>query len=574
MRLSMTRSLTLILALGMIPSAIAQNTLGKTTIHPLKKVGTAHMGGVGGSLYNSTVRHRIQPDHDDLVSVRRESIAKNLLATANAVGASLSVPHPTPKAVMSGGQGIGFSGLSVVDTANTNGFVVTPPDQGLCAGNGFVMEAINLAISVYNRTGAQLTTPSSVNSFFGADPSVTFLSDPRCYYDFATQRWFLSITNVVNSSTNRSNLYLAVSQTSDPTQAYTIYSIDTTDDGLDGTPSDPGCPCFGDQPLLGADAFGIYLTTNEFPLFTNGFNGAQIYAISKADLVAGSAFTQVHIGNLSLAEGTAYSVQPAVSPSLHTETKPGVEYFLSALDFTGTLDNRIAAWALSNTSSLSQASPNVSLTNVVVNSEVYGQPPLATQKIGPYPLGTSLADPEETLNTDDDRMQQVVYANGQLWSALTTIVSDGTNQNAGIAYFVVTPQLTNGVLTATVNGQSYVSVKNASVIYPAVGVTTNGVAAAAYTLSGRGYYPSAAFSYLAPSGASNVNVVAVGAAPLDDFSGYPQYGGSGDARWGDYSGAFADGTELWLATEYIPGGIDSTAYFTNYGTFVYAVRPK
>jgi hypothetical protein len=574
MRFSMTRSLTLMLALGMIPSAIAQNTLGKTTIHSLKKVGTAHMGGVGGSLYNSTTRPRIQPDRDDLVSVRRESIAKNMLATANAVGASLSVPHPTPKAVTVGGEGVGFSGLSVVDTANTNGFVVTPPDQGLCAGNGYVMEAINLAISVYNRTGVQLTTPTSVNSFFGADPAVTFLSDPRCYYDFSTQRWFLSITNVVNSSTNRSNLYLAVSQTSDPTQAYTVYSIDTTDDGLDGTPNDPGCPCFGDQPLLGADAFGIYLTTNEFPLFTGGFNGAQIYAISKADLEAGSAYTQVHIGNLSLAEGTAYSVQPAESPSLHSETKPGVEYFLSALDFTGTLDNRIAAWALSNTSSLSQASPNVSLTNVVVSSEVYGQPPLATQKVGPYPLGTSLGAPEETLNTDDDRMQQVVYANGQLWGALTTVVSDGTNQNAGIAYFIVTPLLTNGVLTATVTGQSYVSVKNASVIYPAVGVTTNGVAAAAYSLSGRGYYPSAAFSYLGPTGASNVNVAAVGGAPLDDFSGYPQYGGAGYARWGDYSGAFADGTELWLATEYVPGNIDSTGYFTNYGTFVYAVRPK
>jgi hypothetical protein len=32
--------------------------------------------------------------------------------------------------------------------ANTNRFVVTPPDQGLCAGHGFVLEIINLSLVV------------------------------------------------------------------------------------------------------------------------------------------------------------------------------------------------------------------------------------------------------------------------------------------------------------------------------------------------------------------------------------------------------------------------------------------
>jgi len=479
-----------------------------------------------------------------------------------------------PNTVKNGGNAFGFGGLTTVDTANTNGFVVTPPDQGLCVGNGFVLQAINSVMAVYSKTGTQLTVPVSIFSFIGADPTVTFLSDPRCYYDRPTKRWFVSVTNVFNFSTSRSNLYLAVSQTSDPTQAFTVYSIDTTDDGLDGTPNDPGCPCFGDQPLLGADAFGIYLSTNEFPLFTFGFNGAQIYALSKADLEAGTPFTLVHIGNLPLAEGVAYSVQPASSPSLSGETSSGVEYFLSALDFLGTLDNRVAVWAMTNTSSLTQASPAVSLTDVVINSEVYGQPPLATQEPGLYPLGQSLGDPEETLNTDDDRMQQVVFASAHLWGALTTIVSDGTNLNAGIAYFDVKPKLKGGNLSATVQGQSYVSVKGASVMYPAIGVTADGGAAAAFSLSGPSYFPSAAFSSVAPSHAGSVNIVAAGGAPQDDFSGYPQFGGAGYARWGDYSWAVADGGSLWLATEYIPGNIDSTFYFTNFGTFIYQVKPN
>jgi hypothetical protein len=512
---------------------------------------------------------RTQP-RPDLIAARHASVPKELATTAGVPAAALSIPTPVPNLVKSGGNTVGFQGLTTVDNGNANGFVTTPPDQGLCVGDGFVLEAINLVMTVYDKTGTQLTAPVSLNSFFGLDPATTFLSDPRCYYDAPTQRWFVSLTNVFNSVTSRSDLLLAVSQTSDPRGAFYIYSIDATDDGVNGTPANPNCPCFGDQPLLGADAYGIYLSTNEFSLFASGFNGAQIYALSKAELEAGALPTVVHFYGLPLAEGFSYSVQPASSPALSGGT--GVEYFLSALDFFGTLDNRIAVWALTNTSSLSQAIPNVSLTNVVINSEVYGVPPDTTQKAGPYPLGMSLGDPEELLSTGDDRMQQVVFANGQLWGALTTVVSDGINLNAGIAYFAVTPKMIHGNLTAKVQGQSYVSVKGGSVIYPAVGVTAGGTAAIAFTLVGPSYFPSAAFSQATPAHALSVNIVAAGAAPQDDFSGYPAFGGFGSARWGDYSWAVADGNSLWLATEYIPGGIDSTAYFTDFGTFIYEVN--
>ena len=41
---------------------------------------------------------------------------------------------------------------------------------------------------------------------------------------------------------------------------------------------------------------------------------------------------------------------------------------------------------------------------------------------------------------------------------------------------------------------------------------------------------------------------------------------------GDYSWAVADGGLLWLATEYVPGGIDGTIYLMNFGTFIYEVN--
>ena len=102
-------------------------------------------------------------------------------------------------------------------------------------------------------------------------------------------------------------------------------------------PSHPGCPCFGDQPLLGADKYGIYITTNEFSTLGPEFNGAQIYAIDKRALMAGTLKYQAIQGApIPLAEGPAYSLQPAASPTAASwnTANNGTEYLLSALDLT------------------------------------------------------------------------------------------------------------------------------------------------------------------------------------------------------------------------------------------------
>ncbi|WP_348264418.1 hypothetical protein P8935_07770 [Telmatobacter sp. DSM 110680] len=575
MRFSEVRFVSVVLLVtGIVPCAGAQSSIGKVTLSKTTMARVSTIGSGSHTTYNTVSLLAEMPDAD-LVTARRNS-AVHADAVATEAAAVLSVPVPQPNSVMTGATSVAFKGLTTVDTANTNGFVVSPPDQGLCAGHGFAMEVINLSMAVYSTSGARLTVPESVYSFFGFDPNSNSLSDPRCYYDASTQRWFVSMTDPFDSATGRSYLLLAVSQTSDPRGAFYIYVIDSTDDGLNGTPANPGCnssdPCFGDQPTLGADAYGVYLTTNEFGLAAPVFNGAEIYAISKSALEAGTASSLVHIGDLSLAEGYSYSVQPASSPDLSGESGSGVEYFLSALDFYGTLDNRIAVWALTNTSSLSSATPNVSLSNDVIRSEVYGQPGPATQKSGPYPLGQALGDPEELISSGDDRMQNVVFASGHLWGALNTVISDGTNTNVGIAYFDVKPSVSGGLVSGKVQGQSYISIKGNSVIYPGTGVTEDGTAAIAFTVTGPSFYPSAAYAKVNPSHASSVSIVAEGVAPQDDFSGYPQFGGGGVARWGDYSWGVADGNSLWLATEYIPGGISALNYYTDFGTYVYEVK--
>jgi len=91
--------------------------------------------------------------------------------------APLQPPSPplTPRA---SGQLSGFrqwDGLSVRDQALANGgqqFSSEPPDQGLCVGAGFVVEAVNDAINVYSSTGSQLlAAPVTENAFNDFPPA-------------------------------------------------------------------------------------------------------------------------------------------------------------------------------------------------------------------------------------------------------------------------------------------------------------------------------------------------------------------------------------------------------------------
>ena len=266
------------------------------------------------------------------------------------------VPTPTGNSVVSVDAGFfGFNGITHRDqrlASNGNQFSVEPPDQGLAVGNGFVAEAVNDAIRVFSTSGPPLTATQALNAFFNLAPNILrttppvfgpFLSDPKLYFDAPTGRFFLTVLEIDVDPSTRSFLphaavLLAVSRSGDPTGTWNLFSIDTTDNT--GTPDHANCPCFGDQPLIGADANGFYISTNEFPLFVAGFNGAQVYAMSKAALAAGKLPTVVHFSGLPLAEGIAFSIQPATVPpgGSFESAAGGTEYFLSSLDFNNTLD--------------------------------------------------------------------------------------------------------------------------------------------------------------------------------------------------------------------------------------------
>jgi hypothetical protein len=71
--------------------------------------------------------------------------------------------------------GTHFEGLNFFNQRFANGgnqFSVEPPDQGLCVGNGFVLETVNTVLRVYHTDGTPATGVVDLNTFYGYPPAI------------------------------------------------------------------------------------------------------------------------------------------------------------------------------------------------------------------------------------------------------------------------------------------------------------------------------------------------------------------------------------------------------------------
>jgi hypothetical protein len=438
-----------------------------------------------------------------------------------------------------------FNGTSSHDSQITNfNAKFEPPDQGLCEGNGFVLEPVNSAYRIYQTNGSTIEGPFNVNDLFN-EGAQEFTSDPRCHFDPTTNTWFSEIL-FISADGLTSHQDIAVNTTGDPTNLWTEYRFDTTHAGGNG------CPCFGDQPRMGIDQFNVYISTDEFSIAGPQFNGPQLYAISKSDLVGGKPAHFSHFGNLSLGGIQPIAVEPAISIGT-----PDAEYFLNSFDPNHTFDSRIGVWAMTERAGVASGhAPRLSAT--VISSEAYGVPPGALQK-----GATSL------LDSGDDRMQQAQFIAGSVWGELTTAITipGDSAERAAAAWFKVTPALSGGHIgTVTMANQGYVARSGNYVIYPALAADASGRAAMVFAESGANRFPSAAYAVLS-TGASQFGapiVAAAGTGPYDPSAG----------RWGDYSYALLDPAtnRFWFATEYVPPvSSQTTTGKRNWGTRVLQV---
>ena len=540
-----------------------------------------------------------------------------------------NAPLPTPNVKSSRlananpGLALSFDGLNHRQQRLANGgnqFSLEPPDQALCVGNGFTVESVNSVLRVYDsNTGAPMTGVEDLNTFFGYAPAIIRATgaqgpdviDPICHFDPDNGRFIVAITTLHHVGTTRrfsgkNTIDVAVSNTTDPTGNWTIYSVPAQNDGTDGTPDHgcttdgvtPGAPCFQDYPHIGADKNGVYITTNEYDLFGPSFHGAQIFAFSKAQLAAHPASVAVTlVQSLNIAGSPGFTVWPTTSQAgQYSPKKNGTEFFMSTIagdgsetgNPTGT-NNRIAVWALSNTASLNSATPGLQLTSTLLKSETYVFPPLSNQKPGSTPLRDCLADTtlatpfgpgcwqfffnppqpapevESSPDSSDTRMQQTWFVDGTIWGAASTGVRVAGKEKAGIAWFAVTPDFDdNGNLTAEMDHQGYLALAGNNLTYPALAMGANGKGAIAFSVMGNDFYPSAGYASISSDGeVGALHIAGAGLGPTDGFTSYAAFVGNPPrTRWGDYGAAVTDGNSIWMASEYI----SQTCTFAQYTT--------
>jgi hypothetical protein len=505
---------------------------------------------------------------------------------------------------------------------NGNQFSVEPPDQALCVGNSFVVEAVNDAIQVRSsRSGHALTGVQDLNTFFKKPATINrttnvfgpFTTDPVCLYDRTVNRFVVAITTLgtvpaTGAFNGKNTIDVAVSNTGDPRKAWTVYSIPAQNDGTQGTPNH-GCtldgkkpgPCFQDYPHIGADANGVYISTNEYDLFGPNYNAAQVFAFSKAQLAAHPSKVRVTlVPNLHVAGTPGFTVWPAQSlPGQFSRAARGTEFFLSTIagdgsetgNPTGTA-NKIGVWGLTNTASLRTASPDLRISSRLTKSEAYVFPPNADQKKGPTPLAACINDTklptpfgpgcwqefftpdqqpkhnqkEARVDTNDTRMQQTWYVNGMLWGTADTAVRVGGKVKAGIAWFAVRPKVSHdGGVRGEVHKQGYLALRDNNLSYPAIALTPKGQGAIAFSVMGKDFYPSAGYVRIRQSGqVGAIHIASRGRGPEDGFTGYESFNpGTDSSRWGDYGAAVVDNGSIWVASEYIGQRCTLGQYYPN-----------
>jgi hypothetical protein len=570
----------------------------------------------------------------------------------------------------------GVKGINAVDSGtlstNPNGDI-EPADQGLCAGDGYVVEDNNIGeILIFNTRLQRVSSVISLDTMFGLTAKGwSSGGDISCVYDYSNGGHWI-FTEFVSASTEASggafsgcfgnvanSCYegIAATKGGSPYGPYNVYFVNSNYNA-----AEPGAPyLLNDFTKIAVTRDAFLMFYDEFPLVKAGigggfFNGAQEYAIDKNALERGLPVTEPdgspnrafnvaieNMGTLATPDGTCssdntlnepgvacwYSVIPALPPDprQYDNSHGGSGFMLDSLDTYGQGDTRIAVFDWTGLSALNSTGcrdcADLKFGGQLFSGveRYYGEGVGAAQKAGPIPLGDECGAallstgttppascPEGVVATNGDNFTQASQAQGQLWGALSTEVSQTFSGEAtpevhqGAAYFVVGTDRFDRSGVFTLTSQGYVSPAHEDLAFPVIAAPDHGQAVLFFTLTGDGgptgangggFYPSTAYGRVLAGDdkllASKVNVVDLGKAPTDGFTEYQGYPGATRPRWGDYSGGVYDpgSGKIFFATNYIEypnctgsaftltlatcGGTRDD--FANWGTSVNSVSP-
>ena len=398
-----------------------------------------------------------------------------------------------------------------------------PPDVNGAAGPNHLMVTLNTGFRIMDKQGNVISDIGSGSFWYPLLGSGdTF--DPKIKYDPYEGRWIIVMPS--SSNVNSSRLFVGVSENTDPTGNWFLYSFD----------SDPADQYWFDYPNYGFNKKWIVVGGN---MFGAGFGYSVIFVINKSDLY----------GNMPEAGYSRFEIYDGFT------IVPAETYDEEAEDM----------YMISNAGGNSNGSGYLNLWKVsgdigdesISNMGLIGVPEPWSNWSGAF--GGNLAPQlgsEHRINSGDGRIQNTVYRYGKLWCAHHIFLpADGPDHSA-IQWWELSTDgtiLQRGRIEDTTGFYHFT--------FPTIAVNSKEDIMIGYGSFSPDQYASCSYSFRfaddPPNTLRNRYQFREGVAPY-----YKTYGGDRN-RWGDYTATCVDPVDdldFWTLQEYaeLPsGGYDS-----------------
>jgi hypothetical protein len=409
-------------------------------------------------------------------------------------------PPPPPPVTIASFQG----------NNQTGGF---PPDPDLAVGPNHIIQVVNSSFRISDKNGNTIKTIGA-NSWYQSVLPNSGAFDPRVFYDFHANRWFMVWDNV-NDQNLTAYFLVSVSDDDNPIGVWFNWALPANVYG--STPSGT----WQDHETAGFDRYAYYITGRHFG-FVSGYFGNAVRILPKQQFLGSSPDTIRWNDFWALRDNNGIDVDQVRPAFVYSD--PGVYYLAGPPGLTS--GSYFAVFRIMNPLGV----PSISCTHVSVTS--WSNAPNAGQ------LGGGVS-----IETGGSRLRHPpIYRDSSLWMAHSV-------NNAGyssVRYLRINTVTNTAIEDAALGAIGFWH------FYPALTVDKDNNISITYSRSGDTEYIGAYFTWRLnsdPPGLRPSETIRPGAG------NYVVVGG-GRNRWGDYMGAAldpADKNNMWFLTEYAAG---------------------
>jgi len=417
-----------------------------------------------------------------------------------------------------------------------NGFVI-PPDTMGAVGPNHVLTMLNSQVRVQNKFGIVSSTVSLATFWTAGTGLVGSPFDPHVIYDTLSGRW-IAVCDA-NAQAATAQIWLAVSQTSDPTGAWSFYSFQADATGV----------TWADYPGVGVNKNWIVITNNMFTVAGNVFKGAKMWVIDKATALGGGVLTVTIFptGFDNTGTGNGFTLQPAVT----FDANQGKLYIVdSGWAASGGRIDYIRLSQITGTGAAPVWSVVPDAAGPIPGSGLF----TAAKGFNSIQVNAQQKGAAQPVWTNDPRVLNAVFRNGRLWFTHSGGLPNepmASTRTASFCYQIAPTRLNTTGNPIVQSGVLDPGVAGGAIFFPSIAVNKNNDAVVGFSRSDATRYVEAAFAARRGSDPKGmfgpVQVFKSGEAPY-----YKTFGGMRN-RWGDYSATVVDPSDdftFWTIQEY------------------------